>query len=320
MILSVRGLTLETRAGIRLVEDLSLDLEKGKIRALVGESGCGKSLTALAILGLPPTGVRQTAGEIYLGGERIDDLPPAERRGLLGKRISMIFQEPVAALNPVMKIGDQVGEVLRIHRGLSKAEARAEAEKWLAHVKIPDAPKRLHQYPHQLSGGLCQRVVIAMALIGGPEVVLADEPTTALDVTVQAQILELIRDLARETGPAFLLITHDMGVVAETADTITVMYAGEPVEEGRAGDCLRAPAHPYTEALLAALPRLGEEGPLRTIPGLVPRPGGWPSGCRFAPRCARRFDPCDKAPVPMSERGENRRARCLLEKLSEKLA
>lgn len=312
--LSVRGLTLVRRDGVPLVENLGLDLEAGRIRALVGESGCGKSLTALAILGLLPSGVVQRAGEIRLGSDRIDDWTDDRRRELLGARIAMIFQEPVAALHPMMTIGDQVGEVLRIHRGISRGAAREAAVEWLAKVRIPDPSERIHVYPHQLSGGLAQRVVIAMALIAGPEVVLADEPSTALDVTVQAQILELLRDLARQTRAAFLLITHDMGVVAETAEDLTVMYAGEVVEEGLVRDILRRPAHPYTEALLAALPRLGHRDVLRTIPGQVPRPGFWERSCRFGPRCARRFADCERGAIALATR-EGRSRRCLLESL-----
>lgn len=321
MSLSVRGLTVETAGGTRLVEDVSFELAPGRIRALVGESGCGKSMTALAILGLLPPGVRQTAGEVYLGGERIDDLSPAAHRRILGKRISMIFQEPAAALNPVKKIGDQVGEVLRIHEGLSRRAARDRAVAWLRRVRVPEPEKRIDQYPHQLSGGLCQRVVIAMALAGEPEVVLADEPTTALDVTVEVQILSLLKELAGETKAAFLLITHDMGVVAETADDLSVMYAGEIVEEGPARNCLREPRHPYTAALLRAVPRLSEVRDakaagakvMRAIPGRVPRPGERPPACRFAPRCDFRFDDCERDRVPLFARGANRRARCLLE-------
>jgi peptide/nickel transport system ATP-binding protein len=264
-LLEVRGLTIAFRAagGWRpVVRDVSLTIAHGEIFGLVGESGSGKTLTALAIPSLLPPAARLMAGSIRLHGPQGEiellGLPPRELRQVRGGRVGMVFQEPATALNPAYTIGFQVVEAVRAHRQLSKREARDEAVRLLDRVALPDARRRLDDYPHQLSGGQRQRVMIAMALAGGPDLLLADEPTTALDVTLQAQILELLEDLRTDLGLAVLLITHDLGVVAETCDRAAVMHAGEIVEEGAVETLFRAPAHPYTRELLAAMPRLGE--------------------------------------------------------------
>jgi len=265
-LLAVRGLTIAFpwEGGWRpVVRGVSLAVERGEIFGLVGESGSGKTLTALAILGLLPPNARVMGGSIELqgpeAGETVDllTLGPRELRRVRGGRIGLVFQEPATALNPAYTLGFQIVEAVRAHRTLSRWEARGEAVRLLDRVALPDARRRLDDYPHQLSGGQAQRVMIAMALAGGPDLLLADEPTTALDVTLQAQILELLEDLRRDLGLSVLLITHDMGVVAETCDRVAVMHAGEIVEEAAVEALFRAPAHPYTRALLAAVPRLG---------------------------------------------------------------
>lgn len=274
--LEIRGLSIRVPSG-PAVQDLSLSIEAGETLALLGESGCGKTLTALAALDLLPPGVRREAGILLLEGRAV----AAEDRG---RRIAMVFQEPQSALNPVMRVGEQVAEVLRRHGGLSRREARKGAVSALARVDIPEPGLRARAYPHQLSGGMKQRAVLAMALAGKPAVLLADEPTTALDTTVQAQILDLLRRLRDEEGLSVLLVTHDLGVAAEAADRVAVMYAGRIVEEGPARQVLASPAHPYTRGLLASRP-LDPAAPLVPIPGTVPSPGNWPGGCAFRTRC-----------------------------------
>jgi ABC-type dipeptide/oligopeptide/nickel transport system ATPase component len=264
-LLEVRGLTIAfpTAGGWRpVVRDVSLTIDRGEIFGLVGESGSGKTLTALAIPGLLPPAARLMAGSIRLHGSEgaieLLGLPPRELRRVRGGRVGLVFQEPATALNPAYTIGFQIVEAVRAHRQATRREARDEAVRLLDRVALPDARRRLDDYPHQLSGGQRQRAMIAMALAGGPDLLLADEPTTALDVTLQAQILELLEDLRRDLGLSVLLITHDLGVVAETCDRVAVMHAGEIVEEAAVETLFRAPAHPYTRALLAAVPRLGE--------------------------------------------------------------
>jgi oligopeptide/dipeptide ABC transporter ATP-binding protein len=306
------------------VRQLDLEIRRGEVFALVGESGCGKSLTALSILGLLPPGARRLGGSIEhaeLGS--LLDLSPSRQRAFRGKHIAMVFQEPASALNPVLSIGFQIMEVLRLHRGLSRSAARREAVAWLRRVAMPDPEERLGAYPHQLSGGQQQRAMLAMALASGPHLLLADEPTTALDVTVQAQVLDLLLDLRQELGLTILLITHDLGVVAQCSDRVGVMYAGQLVEEATVQTLFASPAHPYTRGLLASLPRLGGDGLPEGIAGQVPDPGQRPAGCVFAPRCGAVMDRCRVADPPWvtlsgaageaaAGSGELHRSRCFL--------
>jgi peptide/nickel transport system ATP-binding protein len=274
---------------------VSLDVAKGEAVAMVGESGCGKSVTWLAALGLLP-GKAQVTGSVTLEGEELLAAPPARLDRVRGGRVAIIFQDPMSSLNPVHRVGRQVMEALRLHRGLEGAAARAEARRLFEQVGIPDPARRLDAYPHEMSGGQNQRVMIAMALAGQPELLVADEPTTALDVTIQAQILELLAQIRRETGMALVLISHDLGVVAETVERVCVMYAGRIVEEAPVAQLFAAPAHPYTRGLLGALPPIsGERRPLTAIPGGVPDPRAMPPGCAFAPRCPQHSAACDAA-------------------------
>jgi oligopeptide/dipeptide ABC transporter ATP-binding protein len=293
-LLDIRNLVtaFHTPAGrVPAVDGVSLSLERGTTLGLVGESGCGKSVTAMSVLGLVAAPGVVESGEILLDGPAgpvdLVRLAEPQLRSIRGGRIGMIFQEPMTSLNPVFTIGDQVAEVVMLHRRVSRGEARARALEMLRLVRIADPEQRLDEYPHQLSGGMRQRVMIAMALACEPDLVIADEPTTALDVTIQAQILDLLADLRRRLGTAILLITHDLGVVAETCDEVAVMYAGRIVERAPAARLFARPLHPYTIGLLAARPQPGAAGPrLRTIPGSVPSPREFPAGCRFHPRCA----------------------------------
>ena len=286
-----------TPAGrVPAVDGVSLSIERGKTLGLVGESGCGKSVTAMSILRLVAAPGVIESGEILLRDARgnavnLVTLPEPRLREVRGGRIGMIFQEPMTSLNPVFTIGDQIAEAVLLHRDVSRAEARARALEMLELVRMADPVRRLDEYPHQLSGGMRQRVVIAMALACEPDLIIADEPTTALDVTIQAQILDLLADLRQRLGTAILLITHDLGVVAETCDDVAVMYAGRIVEKAPAAELFARPRHPYTIGLLAARPERGGRGDraagrLRTIPGMVPAPQHFPAGCRFHPRCA----------------------------------
>jgi peptide/nickel transport system ATP-binding protein len=277
-----------------VVDGVSFDLARGEVLALVGESGSGKSMTALSALRLVPKPGRVVSGSVKLDGEELFDLPVTEMRRIRGGRIGMIFQEPMTCLNPVVRVGKQVVEAIRLHEPLSKSEARARARDLFVEVGIPDPEERLDAHPHQLSGGLKQRVMIAMALSTRPEILIADEPTTALDVTVQAQILALLRDLQRERNAAILLITHDLGIVNELADRVAVMYAGRLVEVADREALLSDPRHPYTQGLLRSIPARSLPGePLPEIPGVVPSPDQWPKGCRFSTRCPKRFEPCN---------------------------
>ncbi len=281
--LSVRFLD----APVNTVDDISFEIEKGKTLCLVGESGCGKSVTALATIGLlPKKSSRIEAGSAMFHGEDLLKRKRDEMERIRGDRIAMIFQEPMTSLNPVFTVGEQVAEAVRRHRKVGKDEARERALEMFRRVRIPSPEKRLDEFPHQLSGGMRQRVMIAMALANDPELLIADEPTTALDVTIQAQILDLMRDLQRETGTALLLITHDLGVVAEIADEVAVMYAGRIVEKGPVDAIFNDPQHPYTLGLMGSMPSLGpKQGRLTTIFGSVPTPHALPAGCRFATRC-----------------------------------
>lgn len=304
-----------TDAGLaRAVDGVSFTLHAGETVGLVGESGCGKSLTALSLLRLiPPGGTFASSSRVEFAGADMFALSDAELRAIRGHRMSMIFQEPMTALNPVLTVGDQVAEVVRVHTNASRREAWERAVAMLARVGIPDAAERARQYPHELSGGMRQRVMIAMALVLEPSLVIADEPTTALDVTIQAQILELLRELRDRMGMAVLLITHDLGVVAEMASRVLVMYAGEIVEESPVDALFASPAHPYTEGLLAAVPTLDTTRErLRTIPGTVPAPTHWPSGCRFRERCAHAWDRCATEAPALYQVSPAHRARCHL--------
>ena len=294
-----------------VVDGVSFDLERGKVLALVGESGSGKSMTALSTLRLVPKPGRVTSGSVKLDGEELLSLPVTEMRRIRGGRIGMIFQEPMTCLNPVVRVGAQVAEAILLHESMSKADARSRVRELFVEVGIPDPEERLDAYPHHLSGGLKQRVMIAMALSTRPEILIADEPTTALDVTVQAQILDLLRDLQQKRNAAILLITHDLGIVNELADRVAVMYAGRLVEMADRVSLLSDPLHPYTQGLLRSIPALSAPGePLPEIPGVVPSPDQWPAGCRFSTRCPKRFEPCaDQFPAE-SNPGVGRRVWC----------
>ena len=309
-LLSVKDLKVSFKVGKKLltaVEDVSFSLEKGKILGIVGESGCGKSVTATSILRLVPPSVSviDPNSQILFMGEDLTKASEARMRQIRGKDISMIFQEPMSSLNPVYRIGDQMTEMLRAHdKKISKAEAISQCIEMLRKVGIPSPEQRIKEFPHQLSGGMRQRVMIAMALVCRPKLLIADEPTTALDVTIQAQILRLIRNLTKELGTAVILITHDMGVVAETADEVMVMYAGKAVEYGAKEDIFDHPEHPYTVGLLRSIPRLGsgQEEHLFTIPGTVPTLEEMPKGCRFCTRCSYAEPRCRETDPGMLEK------------------
>jgi oligopeptide/dipeptide ABC transporter ATP-binding protein len=301
---------------MKAVDGVDLEVAEGRTLGVVGESGCGKSVTALSIMRLIDKPGRVEPGSRILFGERnLVELGEEELRKIRGNQISMIFQEPMTSLNPVYTVGDQVMEVVQIHRGASGHEARERAIEMLRLVGIPSAEKRIGDYPHQLSGGMRQRVMIAMALACDPRLLIADEPTTALDVTIQAQILELLRDLRDRLGMAIMLITHDLGVVAEMCDDVAVMYAGRIVERGPVEAIFRSPQHPYTEALMHSIPVLGmtQAEPLAVIRGMVPSPRDWPVGCRFAARCDYAFDRCRHQDPPLHAAGEQRSACWLCE-------
>ena len=296
-VLSVKDLVIRI-AGVNVVDGVSLAAAEGSILAIVGESGCGKSLTALSILQLLPGAAQIAGGKIHLEGAELTAMDEAELRQVRGNRASIIFQEPVASLNPLMRVGAQVEEALRIHRGLSDDQARQQAIAMLAMVGIPDPALRAAQFPFELSGGMCQRIMIAAALVCRPRLLIADEPTTALDVTIQAQILDLMKRLRDEVGTTIVLITHDMGVVADMADDVAVMYGGRVVESGPVEQIFATPAHPYTRMLLATVPRLDgqRKAVLRTIEGQVPSADAWPKGCRFRDRCPLASASCSERP------------------------
>ncbi len=287
-VLEVEDLSIRFRGqSIDLIDNVSFRIERGKTLCLVGESGCGKSVTSLAVMGLlPKASATVTQGSVRFNGRNLLGLPDAEIEDLRGNRMAMIFQEPMTSLNPVFSVGHQVAEAVRRHKNCSKAEARDRALEMFRKVRMPAAEKRLDDYPHQMSGGMRQRVMIAMALANDPALLIADEPTTALDVTIQAQIMDLMRELQDETGAALLMITHDLGVVAEIADQVAVMYAGRIVESGPVARIFDEPQHPYTLGLMGSMPAIaGRQGRLMTIPGAVPAPDAMPAGCRFASRC-----------------------------------
>jgi peptide/nickel transport system permease protein len=315
-LLSVRDLSVRfprpgTTDDVDVVHGVDFDIGKGEIMALVGESGSGKSITALSVLGLVPDPGKASASSIMLDGKELVDMDFNELREIRGKEIGLISQEPSAALNPAYTVGRQIAEPLRYQLGMSKREARKRSIELMIRVGIPDPEVRIDSYPHQFSGGMAQRVVIAMALACSPKLLIADEPTTALDVTVQGQVLDLIGDLSRELGVAVLLITHDLGVVSDLADKAAVMYAGEIVESGRLIDVFHRPQHPYTEGLIKAIPRNEiREGDLPTIDGVVPPPWMWPKGCHFAPRCEYATDTCRAGSIELETSGASL-VRCL---------
>lgn len=316
VLLRVRGLKTYffTEAGVvRAVDGIDLVLRRGETLSIVGESGSGKSVTSLSIMRLiqyPPGKIVE--GEIIFDGVDVLALSEEDMRRIRGNRISMIFQQPTTCLNPVFRVGDQIVEALQIHQGLKGEEAERRCIELLSMVGLPDPQRRLRQYPHELSGGQAQRVMIAMALACNPELLIADEPTTALDVTIQAQILDLMRALREKIETSIILITHDMGVVAEMADTVAVMYAGQIVEYADVRSLFGDPKHPYTQGLLESIPVLGEVvDQLATIPGTVPNLINLPTGCRFAERCSRRFERCDEPP-PMFDLQDGRKVRCWL--------
>jgi oligopeptide/dipeptide ABC transporter ATP-binding protein len=293
-LLEVRGLStaFHTRHGVvRAVDGIDFTINSGEVLGLVGESGCGKSVTSMSIMGLVAKPGRVESGQVLFDGTDLLKMPPDAMRQIRGDRISMIFQQPQSSLNPVRDVGRQIGEVLEIHRNMRRKAARARALELLKMVGIPDPKRRLDSYPHEMSGGMAQRVMIAMALACEPELLIADEPTTALDVTIQAQILDLIRDLRTQTGTAVILITHDLGVVAEMCDRVAVMYAGEIIETADTETLFRDPRHPYTRGLISSIPVVGEvRDELAVIPGNVPNLIDLPAACRFAPRCAVRIE------------------------------
>ncbi len=315
-LLDVRNLrtTFKTEDGpVTAVNGLSFSLGAGETLGIVGESGSGKSVTALSIMRLLPASARMAADALLFAGEDLQRISEAAMRRVRGRRIAMIFQDPMTSLNPVLTIGEQIAEGVRLHLGLHRAQARKHAVEMLQRVRVPDAERRLDDYPHQFSGGMRQRVMIAMALSCNPELLIADEPTTALDVTIQAQILELMNEIQRDTGTAIVLITHDLGVVAEVCKNVLVMYGGNLVEYGTASQIFSTPRMPYTQGLLSSLPRLDERERRRLVPikGQPPNLLRLPAGCAFAPRCAYRMPICDE-PVPLYDFGAGHVARCVL--------
>src|SRR5689334_4590547 len=307
--------TLPVPAGkLRAVQSVSFHVDRGETLCIVGESGCGKSLTALAIMDLLPTHAERAAARLDLEGQDLTNLPERAMSDIRGNRMAMIFQEPMTSLNPAYSIGDQLSEVLRRHKRVSYRDARTRTIELLERVGITAAASRLKQYPHQLSGGLRQRVMIAMALMCQPALILADEPTTALDVTIQAQILHLLARLQQEFAMGLVLITHDLGIVARIATRVVVMYAGQVVESGSTAAVFSAPRHPYTHGLMACIPvpgRTRRNAPLGTIPGLVPSLVGEIDGCHFARRCRYAVDACRAAPVPLQAAAESHLVRCI---------
>ena len=318
-LLEVRDLTVEfpTAGGdwVAVVQGVSFTLGQGESAALVGESGSGKTVTSLAVMGLTGvTGGRIAAGSVTFDGRELTSLPDREWRKLRGPGMGMIFQQPIRSLNPAYTVGDQIAESARRHLGLDRKQARARAIEMLELVQIPRAAERANEYPHAFSGGMCQRVMIAMAMVANPRLLIADEPTTALDVTVQERILELLRDLQRQTGVSLLFVSHDLAVVAEVSGTVVVMYAGEVVETGTAEDVFFWPQHPYTAGLLAAIPKPGlyADRRLVAIPGSIPAPGAWPAGCHFHDRCPHvEVGRCDVTHPDLVAAGATDRARCL---------
>ncbi len=315
-ILEVKGLRtsfFSDDGEVKAVDDVSFDVYKGRTIGIVGESGCGKSVTSLSIMRLIPNPPGKiVGGQILYKGKNLLDLSPAEMRTIRGNEISMIFQEPMTSLNPVFTVGNQICEAIRLHQDLSKKESLNKAIEMLRLVGIPSPDKRVHDYPHQLSGGMRQRIMIAMALSCNPQILIADEPTTALDVTIQAQILDLLRELKEKVGMALILITHDLGVVAEVADEVAVMYAGRIVEQGLVGEIFSNPKMPYTRGLLNSIPTLSQDPTgrvkrkrLETIPGIVPNLLHLPKGCRFQERCVYKIESCQEEEPDLRVIGPN---------------
>ena len=309
-VLQVSDLTVEfvTRRGVlKALDRVSFEINRGEVLGVVGESGAGKSVTGSAVIGLIDPPGRIAGGEVRLSGERVDNLPAEELRRMRGRRMGMIFQDPLTSLNPLYRVGEQLVETIRTHLPLSAAAARKRAIDLLAEVGIPAPDKRIDSYPHQFSGGMRQRVVIALALAAEPELIIADEPTTALDVSVQAQIITVLKRMCRDHGTAVMLVTHDMGVIAETADRVAVMYAGRVIEIGKVADVVRNPLHPYAQGLMGAIPSLtGDTGRLAQIPGSMPRLTAIPPGCPFNPRCAHAYEPCPTIRPAFLDRGGHR--------------
>src|SRR4026207_1934332 len=316
----------QTRAGlVRAVDGVSFYLDRGELLGLVGESGCGKSMTALSVMRLIALPGRIVNGEILFDGKDLLKLSDSEMREMRGHDIAMIFQDPMTSLNPVFTVGEQIAEALRLHRKLSRKQAREATIEAMREVSIPDPARRVDDYPHHLPGGMRQRVMIAMALACNPKLLIADEPTTALDVTIQAQILELLDDLRKQRELAVLLITHDLGVVAEVADRVAVMYTGRIVEESPVDELFARPKHPYTEGLLLSVPKLTSEHVikqerLQTIEGTVPRPTDLPPGCHFAPRCSHRMPRCTEGEIPLYQLAGSVEVRCVLYDLAAAVA
>ncbi len=315
-----------TRSGlVRAVDGVSFHLDRGELLGLVGESGCGKSITALSVMRLIAPPGKIVKGEILFDGKDLLTLSDADMRQMRGDDIAMIFQDPMTSLNPVFTVGEQIAEALRLHRKLSRKDARRATIEAMREVAIPDPSRRVDDYPHQLSGGMRQRVMIAMALACNPKLLIADEPTTALDVTIQAQILELLDELRKQRELAVLLITHDLGVVAEVADRVAVMYTGRIVEQSPVEELFARPKHPYTEGLLRSVPKLTSEHVARkerleTIEGVVPRPTDLPPGCHFAPRCPHRMPRCTAEDIPLYELEGGVKVRCVLYDLAAAVA
>ncbi|HSB11081.1 MAG TPA: ABC transporter ATP-binding protein [Blastocatellia bacterium] len=316
-ILEVKHLSTHffTRAGvIKAADDVSFQIETGSTLALVGESGSGKSVTSLSVMQLVPPPGRIVAGEIIFDGRDLVTLDDEQIRRLRGREIAMIFQDPMTSLNPVFTVGDQIAEAIELHQGVSRKQARSKAVEMMERVRVPDGERRVKDYPHQLSGGMRQRVMIAMALSCNPKLLIADEPTTALDVTIQAEILDLLKSLRDDFNLSMLLITHDLGVVAEIADRVAVMYSGSIVEEAPVGEIFNKPSHPYTEGLLRSVPRPTDgvkRRRLQTIEGVVPNLLNMPSGCKFAPRCAYVIDECTAHEIPLLAVGAEHNSRCI---------
>src|SRR5690349_16162094 len=327
-LLTVKNLKTQfpTREGlVRAVDDVSFHIDRGELLGLVGESGCGKSMTALSIMRLIAPPGKIVAGEILFEDRDLLKLSNAEMRNVRGDDIAMIFQDPMSSLNPVFTVGEQIAEALRLHRKLSRADARKAAVDAMREVSIPDPELRANDYPHQLSGGMRQRVMIAMALACDPKLLIADEPTTALDVTIQAQMLELLNHLRKTRELAVLLITHDLGVVAEVADRVAVMYTGKIVEESPVDELFARPKHPYTEGLLRSVPKLTGEDVIKkerleTIEGVVPSPTDLPHGCHFAPRCPHRMPRCTAEDIPLYQLEGGVEVRCVLYDLAAAVA
>ncbi|WP_244928776.1 ABC transporter ATP-binding protein [Nocardioides sp. W7] len=313
-LLSVKDLTVEfgaRGAWQPVVTGVSFDVMPGQIVALVGESGSGKSVSCFALLRLHGENGRTSEGEVLFDGRDLLKLSERQMADVRGNEIAMIFQEPMTSLNPAFTVGSQIAEVVRRHRGVSRSDARRRAVEVLDLVGIPRAASRLGEYPHQFSGGMRQRVMIAMALATEPRMLIADEPTTALDVTIQAQILDLISGLAKDFGMGVLLVTHDLGVVADVCDEVVVMYAGQVVEQAECFNIFERPRHPYTAGLMRSLPRVDGVGGIEIIPGTPPMPSQFPTGCRFAPRCSHAMDACGPSPIALEARTSGGAVRCL---------